>query len=212
MPQSRRLTAAEIASLSNTDLRDRVQLGGLLYLRAQAKQGTPERTLLDRLYTLARSVEPHPAASALRDPLRHPELVGDRKRGLAASDLEWIRRLPEDPAEISDGDLSTLAGMRNACPDNAISDRRLLGSIIEPAHAAWRERAAVTEAESAAERNPPLRPGRDQAWRQEIREAVAERIREDMPDLTLGAAREQAVPLIDQALGAPAETGTGSAA
>ena len=112
---------------------------------------------------------------------------------LAASDIAWLNRLPSDPAAVSYDDAVQLAGIAKASSAfTNRSDARLVQSIWQPVKEVHDTRAA-----EAALRNAQSKPSFQET--PGLREALADAIAAEVPNLTPEEAWQRAQRMIDDA-------------
>lgn len=188
-PRPRRLDRAEIERLSALDPTSPMGRG---QLRAMSQRSTdpddPARPLLDALLAI-------PAAGPTQAPYANPARVrvpraDGEKRPLTPADIEWLRRLPSDPAAVAAEDAATLATMVHHAASGA--DLRLLVSHFEPiwAHHDVQEqlqqrRRLLAEAQAAA-------GVRTRHVEQAAIDALTATVQEQFPDLRENEARARA--------------------
>lgn len=126
----RRLSAADIERLATIDASDSMSKGKLRAISDRSTDPTdPARPLLDALLAVpVADVPPAPYANPAHVDVP-PGSAGD-KRPLTPADLEWLRRLPTDPAKVSAEDVTTLATMVQQASSS--SDLRLLAAHFRP--------------------------------------------------------------------------------
>ena len=128
--RNRRLTAEDVERLATLDPTSRMVKGQLKAMLARSTDPTdPARPLVEALLAVPAQ---DPPAAAYVNPAKVSTPPGARgdKRPLTPSDIEWLRRLPSDPAKVSPADVTTLARMTQQAA--SMSDLRLLSAHFEP--------------------------------------------------------------------------------
>jgi len=185
----RRLSAADVERLAGMDATNAVTRGRLDHMLRRSTDPTdPARPLVMALL----DVPVRPAAPAApANPARLRPVPGSNaKRPLTAVDLELIRRLPTDPAQVSAEDVTTLAAM--VAQAASASDLRLLRSVFEPA---WNHHDTLEQQEGRRQRLDVARASlaaRTPAVEQAAITALAASIEGSNPELRPHEARARA--------------------
>ena len=160
------LSSKQIVDLVAADPNEPSVAGKVHYLRRSLKSSMGVRTDPPSHYQLADDLaSQHPAGTTTAEPpYRHP--ANDPKalapgRGgtpLSPSDVAWLNRLPSDPAQVSHGDATQLAGLSTSLAGTKhVSDARLVESVYAPVRE-LHDGAAAQAALTAAQRPAPPVP------------------------------------------------------
>lgn len=158
-----------------------------------------------------RRSETAPETSGSRDPIVNPlsgegerAMTADRQRlasnggTLSPSDLEWLRRLPSDPAAVPVEDARTVLRLEAAVTD--LSDKRLLRSIGDPLRAFHARATELAQARAVIDAHQPPAglPGHlASPFGEPHRRLLAAAVQEEHPDLTEHEARRRAEEMLD---------------
>jgi hypothetical protein len=187
--RARRLTEREIEQLAAIDPTTAMSKGRLRALLERSTDTTdPARPLVEALLAVpVREAPPAPFANPARAAAR-PGSAGD-KRPLTASDLEWIKSLPSDPAKVAPEDVSTLARMVQAA---STSDLRFLRTVFEPIWAHYDVLEQQAERRAKRQEVETTKAARTRHLEQLAVQALTAHVQDEFPELRESEARNRA--------------------
>lgn len=181
---SRRASADVLAKLASLDLRSAYDRGVGRALMGQVPTSDSEAQAIAR--EVMAEIDEHVAGADVdtTPPTAVWRPRADEPRSLTPAELELLRRLPAQPADLSDGDVDLLLDLDAAVEG---TDRELVTRVLGDAaeRRFERQKAGYVAAVKASE---PAPVGSHSATRKRLERLIADRLASEAPDLVASVA------------------------